>query len=212
MNMGHFGNKNHRFLSFRWKKEDKEELIRLWHQGKSFEEMAISINEFIEDRANNENIDCFPQRSPRAVGIQCVKLGLITADTLDKWEKKQQNKTLKERAINQYRTKRDVFNRDEYKCVVCAQKTNYEFAHIIPFRDSRTNSEKEAITLCRHHHRHFDSGCSKCVKKIYSRMSQYYSAYKDEYEIFESDCNISRIIRINISLLKGNMRCNSRFQ
>jgi hypothetical protein len=164
--------------------------------GKSFEEIAAVINKSIIERAAAGGFDFYPQRTPRAIAFQCQKLGLITGEELEVWDKEQRETVAKRRRSDRYRMRKRVFERDEHKCVVCKQEREIECAHIIPFIASQKNIVQEAVCLCKYHHRHFDKGCSKCVEKVFLRMSQYYQHYKDQYEINEYECGTKRIIRV----------------
>ncbi len=178
----------------RWDNEQKELLMKLWKKHKSFDEIACAINDHNSLKAKLNGFDIIPHRTPRAVAIQCKKLGFISGEELVEWEKKEVEAKRKTRANNRYPTRKEVFARDKNKCVVCNATKDLKFAHIIPFEKTRQNCKKEAMTLCKYHHTHFDKGCTKCVEKVYKRMCECYQDYSNEYGIEKSCGGHSRII------------------
>lgn len=181
----------------RWDGEQRELLLKLWKKPKSFNEIASAVNDLNRLRAKQNGFDIIPHRTARAVAIQCQKLGLISVQERVEWEEKEVETRKKARANNRYPIRKEVFARDLNMCVVCKVNKNLEFAHIIPFEETRRNCAKEAVTLCKNHHKHFDKGCAKCVEKVYNRMCDCYQDYSNEYKIEKSRCGHCRIIYKN---------------
>lgn len=182
-------------IAFRWDDSQRQLIIDNWQNTNSFDELAHIINEYIRQRNATSRDVLVPKRSAKAVAIQCVKLSLISKQDLKEWEKTRNKQLGKARSKNLYLTKKEVFIRDNNKCVICNCEDKLEFCHIIPFRDSERNFAQESITLCQYHHRHFDDGCKKCTEKIYARMCQYYDDFKNKYIIKVCDCGSARIIK-----------------
>ncbi len=188
-------NEKPKFMYSRWDIEQKNLLSQLWNDGKSYEDIAIAVNELIGRIANARGFDIHPVRTANAVAIQCEKFGFITKRKLIKWQKLQTKSRQSARRNNLFRAKKEVQSRDDHKCVICGNDNKLVFAHIIPFIETRQNTVIEAVTLCFHHHKHFDERCIRCVNKIFEYMLKKHSGYQDKYEIENLSPCRSRIVQ-----------------
>lgn len=61
--------------------------------------------------------------------------------------------------------KQKILKRDNYHCYLCKKKGNLTVHHILPFRYSSENQEKDLITLCRSCHMKEEWKLSKKLKQ-----------------------------------------------
>ena len=170
----------------KWSLGEEEIVKNLFKQEKSFEE----ISEAVEKHIKGLGYDIYCLRSPRAVAFRCEKLGLISKEDLEKWDKEQAKKTWRERGIGLRKIKENVFKRDNNECVSCGSKEKLEFAHIISFYNTRKNEEKEGITLCSKHHKEYDRGNNELTRLIFNKMNSYYPDYSKEYSLKIINCSV----------------------
>ena len=181
-----------KYPSSKWTEEEETLVIKMFHEGKSYEEIAKMINE----NKKQESSDTYViRRSPRAVVFQARKFGLITNEELLEQDKQNTLEKQRARKKNLCQIKKIVLKRDKNKCVYCNSTNNLQFAHIISFDSSRENLEEEAITLCKEHHDTFDGrkksiidGRIQITKVVYDRMCSYYPNYSESYEFYNEYC------------------------
>ncbi|HRZ85397.1 MAG TPA: HNH endonuclease signature motif containing protein [Candidatus Paceibacterota bacterium] len=171
--------------NFQWHPIELNYLKRYYSEGYSFQYMADKINELRKFKSNGESC---PYRTERAVVFQLVKLGLVTKEYLDEWDKNRTDNIKKNRFKDLYQERKKVFERDGNQCIICEEKENLEFAHIIPFNKTQKNYEKEAITLCTKHHRLFDDKDFEVTKEIFDKMVSYYLDYSNDYDFKSVYC------------------------
>ncbi len=173
--------------NIRWYDYEKRYIERFLLEGLLFEEIADKINSFRKSRAEGKS--CVV-RSERAVTIQAFKMGLIQPEDFEKLEdkwKKDSEETLRKRANNS-KQRENVLHRDGTKCVYCGSRDNVQFAHIIPFKQTKTNDEEEAVTLCQEHHKLFDEKNNSVTLKVFEWMKSCYSDYTQNYQLKETVC------------------------
>src|SRR3989344_4269234 len=136
-------------MSNRWSFEQEKIVEDSFKQEKSFEEISEVVNKHIRKL----NYNTYFLRSPRAVAFKCMALGFISREMLEEWDKKRNDELKKERFKDRNKIRKNVLERDNNECVFCGSKEKLEFAHIIPFIETRKNVEKEGIILCYKHHR-----------------------------------------------------------
>jgi hypothetical protein len=178
-----------KFMPVRWDNKEKEILLALFEEGKSFEEIAKEVNKFLETKKNEYEFTNV--RTPISVAFQCRQLKLITQERLNSYIKRFKNKLKKDRARDIYKVKKNVFERDGNKCVICDSNQKIQFCHLMPFRDVRKNKEMESVTLCVIHHKEFDKNSEFIVRKVFKKMCLYYPDYSCKYELSVS-CGIQR--------------------
>ena len=170
-----------KFMPIRWSDKEKEILLSLFKEKKTFEEISVAVNSYLytlKDEYEFINI-----RTPVSVAYQCRDLKLITKAKLESFIKRYTKKIIKDRRRNIYAARKRVLERDGKVCIVCNSPGKLTYCHIIPFRDTRKNEEKEAVTLCDIHHKEFDGSSGDVVKKVYERMCSYYPEYSQEYSL-----------------------------
>ena len=172
-----YGNKT--FTS--WDKQQTNLAIKLFKEEKSFEEIADHLNAFIQEIYTDSKKNII--RSPKAIAHKLQKLGYISETQLENFQEKKARKIEVKREFNRKDTKEKILKRDNYKCVLCDSKKDLQFCHIVPFRKTFDNIEKEAITLCEKDHELFDQNSEYETKKIFETMKKYYPNYDDEYKI-----------------------------
>lgn len=177
-----------RNFPIKWDNNQKVILMDLFLLGKTFQEIADEINEYLKKIA--KEYDTFPNRSERAVAFQCCNLNLISKEELEKWDKRRNQIRNKDRSKRLLQTKKRVFVRDKNMCIICGSKKSLEFAHVIPFLQTRLNLEIEAVTLCKEHHKKFDDGESKITKFIFDYMIRNYPNYQEQYSIIKTTCSV----------------------
>lgn len=156
-------------MSRKWSWEHLTIIRAYFQSGMSFEEISDKFNEWLEER-----YETYPIRTPNAVAIQLLKSRLITQEDLNKWKKEYKIKEKRDR--DKGRTiKQKVKERDNYRCRLCDSKENLEFAHIIPFRETRKYIFEEGLTLCKRCHTRFDKIKEKIViKRVFEIMDNLY--------------------------------------
>jgi hypothetical protein len=182
-----------------WYDEEKDLALRLFLEHKSYEEIADAVNKWRREKCS---LNFIPHRSPRAVIFQMNRIGAISDEELKKWDEENTLKRRKNRQKGSYKNKKKVLIRDNNECVYCGSKENLELVHIIPFRTSKKNEEKESITLCHKHHKIFDGHkldiksqvmVAKIkiaiTKTIFSKMCSYYPDYSENYKMYNFHCS-----------------------
>ena len=188
-----FAHKKKRYMSPRWDDDQRRLLVKLWEAEESFEDIACEVNKLIHIRAQAGGSDITPRRTAKAVAMQCVKLGFITQNELQRWEKDYRKALRRDRYAGLRQARAEILQRDGSACAICESCMELEFAHVVPFSLTRKNRSRESITLCRHHHREFDDGKPWCVKAVYRKMCEYYPDYENSYEYSNCKCGKSHI-------------------
>lgn len=171
-----------------WNKNQKVILMGLFLLGKTFQEIADELNNYLKKVA--KEYDTFPHRSERAVAYQCYNLKLLSKEDFEEWDKKRSQLIMKDRFKGLFQLKKKVLERDGNKCVICNSNQNLHFAHTIPFIQTRLNIEIESITLCGKHHKKFDDGDSKVIGSVFKQMSKYYGYYEEQYSLIRTSCSV----------------------
>lgn len=175
-----------------WSRLEHEHLKAYFKEGLSFKDMTERINKLRESKSENGS---YIIRTPRSVYIQLYRLNLISPEdfakleleSLQRWEEKKKE-TARKRDVNLDTCKKNILNRDNSQCVICKSKDDLIFAHVIPFRQTSMNTEKESITLCNKHHKAFDNLDNDITKKVFEIMSSYYEDYSKDYCLYETLC------------------------
>jgi len=175
-----------KWKSIRWDKDEKQIVLSLFKENKSFEEISIAVNDYL----HSLQYDVVPKRTPIAVAYQCLYLGLITVEQSESYIKEYKNKLLKDRTRGIYSAKKKVLERDGNKCVVCGSDQKLEYCHLISFRITRKNEEMNAIILCKTHHKEFDKDKIFTVKSVYNRMCSYYPEFPMKFVLDSTECGV----------------------
>lgn len=173
-------------LSTHWYPEEINIVLEGYENKDSFEKIADKLNSLRKSLAvNNYSI----LRTSGAVAYRLHLLGKITIEEVNNHYKtrKQEKTMLRSRSLEQ--AKEIILRRDGNSCVFCNSKEQLEFAHVIPFRKSKVNKEKESITLCKNHHKIFDSNEKEMTEFIFKKMSEYYEDYSKDYILKEVYCS-----------------------
>ena len=187
--------RKHRSLAVRWDKYEKEVLKQWYGRVETYSQLADKVNDFNLKRMQDGYPYCKPDRSPCAVVVQCGRLGFIDERTVTTWFEKREESRKKARSRNLYINRKEVFSRDQNRCVICGAVDELEFAHIVPFRQSRSNLVREAVVLCKTHHGEFDNQSAVRVKKVYKHLCACYDDYRDVYKLEKTSRYGARIVR-----------------
>lgn len=185
-----------------WTNYEKNIVVALYKDGKSLEEIAEIINKIARPiRMDNGTFTI--HRTPRAVLFQLHNRGIITEEEFSKIEaefKERYEKDKKE--TGRLRSKllekvRDlVLERDNNRCIFCGSKEHLHMAHLVSFKISKKNLEKEAIILCLKCHGLFDERSKESTNEkrkemgrfIWNIMCSYYPEYPKDYLYKEGFC------------------------
>ncbi|MCD4771283.1 HNH endonuclease [archaeon] len=163
-----------------WYQEDYEIVEKGYKNKNTFEDIAKQLNENRKSKITERGQIC-ALRSPGAVAHRLRIMGLISSEEVEEFYKTHRKKKAQKRSKGLDKERKLAFNRDGNKCVICGVEENLEFAHVVAYKDTRTNNHKEAITLCKKHHKMFDKKDKDTTVFIFQKMKEYYPEFENDY-------------------------------
>lgn len=100
--------------------------------------------------------------------------------------KQRSSKRAKALDINQ-KVKKDVWERDGHRCILCGNQEAMPNAHIIPRSANGMGIEENVVTLCRECHRRYDQSIHRAemMPDIISYIKQFYPDWEPEKVIYK---------------------------
>src|SRR6266849_6461242 len=133
-----------------WVPETVKILTDLW-ESNTPDQIAEAVNQWHESEARTKGHLFWPRTTSAGVMYRAAKLGLITIQEAEAFQKNVKKLRARMHYINP-KVRLAVLDRDGQQCLLCGATEDLETDHIIPVADGGSSDIENLQTLCHHCH------------------------------------------------------------